>query len=505
MLGIDIGDNKIRVVKLKRKRSRITVAGAYSLDFDSSKGSDSIQEIGDGLLKLLAKAGWLKSEAVIAIPHRPCFIKRFDLPEAAKASHYNGKPIVDHIQQQASESLLGSSEEVIFDIWQPENDIRHCKYVIASSAQKGQVNFARRLAEYCNLKLRAIDVRSIASVNSLSIIRQEIEESSYTFIYRDESRIFLAIYDNQGLVSVQSFPGSLTGDSTEDTNSIIRVFNTRKLKQDQPLTPSRIFLSAATAGEVSGENWAREVAAGLCSSMNIEATVVPDNFGLIWSDNIGEEKTAYAPAIGAAMNGLKAKSECFDFLHIKERKPSADEKKNNLTTVLVMLGVMLVFALILWASIVRQTHTAIKRLDDEIANAEPQKEAVYKAQAYWVQCMPYTPASKGGSRLEYLKVLYEITKLMPGTNKAYITNLSVFSDKTVNGYNAKMTIKATEATLITDITESLNKSTMFKDIKQDGARTHDEIDEFYPISFSITFNLNRPGGATPLLREPAKK
>lgn len=501
MLGIDLSDNKIHIVKLKRKRSRFAVAGAFCIDYDANTAEEIIPTIGDKLLKVLAHNGWLKNEAVIAVPHRPCFVKRFELSLPENPNHLNSKPILDSIISQASESLLGNSEEVIFDIWQPETDLKKCSHVVAASVQKKQISLAKALADYCNLRLQSIEVRSVATINSFSQFRKDSSKKNIAIIYKSETRIFLGIYDSLGLVSVQSFPSNNGQCVQEDTNNIIRIFNTRKLKQGSQDMPSLILLASSSPQNQYSEEWLNDAQKELYAGLGIQTEIIPEDMGYFWLDNIADNKTAYAPAIGAALNGLKHNAESFDFLHIKDRKSSENNKKNNITTLLVVLALLLVLATTLWFSLVRQAHSTIANLEAEIARAEPEKDAVFQAQSLWVQCMPYTPIAKGGNRLEYLNILHELTTLMPETNKAYITNLSVFSDRTSNGYNVKATIKATEATLITGITERMNKSAIFQEVKQDGARTHDETDEYYPISFSITFNLIRPINTIPALKE----
>ena len=500
MLGIDITENLIRVVKLKRKRGKLLVAGAFTLECENIFAQGSITAIGNTLFTHLSKNGWLKNEAVACIPHKPCFIKRMMVPAIESNS---ARAVLDKIKEQAGSSMLGSPQNMIYDIRYPETDIKKCKFVTVASANKNYVNIARRLAEHCNLKLKAIDVRSSSAINGMAMLWQECTEETFAVIFKSSSRIYISIHDRKGIVSTQSYPCSSDNNSTKDSDSIIRIFNTMKLKQSNVPSPRRIFL-AGTLHSSQLNQWSETVAAVLNAALAIETSVCPPELGIIWPAEFSQPRLNYTSAIGAAFNGLKVTNSCFDFLHIKEKK-NDDHKKGSLTTSLVFFGFLAIATLIFWMSVIGQKKMAIKYLETQIATAEPEKESVFSSQQSWLQCIQYIPANKGGNRLEYLKVLYELSKLMPATDKAYITNLIVFSDRVANGYNVKMTIKATEATLITDISESLNKSNLFRDVKQDGVRTHDEIDEFYPISFSITFNLNRPG-TTPLLpREATKK
>ena len=489
MLGIDIGDNQIKVVNLKRKRGKWTIVGTAIISHDSTL--NNIEATGDKLSKLLIQKGWAKKDAVIGITNKPCFIKRLEVSEVNTGSF--SKSTIDSIISKAKSSLVSSADSMIFDIWQPKVSPSGNRYALVGAAQKSSVAFARQLAEYCGIKLKAIELRPVTILNGLMNCWHKAEEHNIAVIYKDTTRFIVAIFDNHGLVSIQTAPTG-SNDSNENANHLLRIFNTIKLKSGSSL-PNRIFLSGAQP-ENENDKWENELAALLSHNTSMEVTICMSDLDVIWQTDEPVHPADYTGALGAALEGFGASPISFDYLHIKEKKPQ-ENKKSGFTTILVATIFMAILALVLWLSIVGQRKSSINRLEKDIADSEPLKEEVYTAQAHWVNSMKYIHESKGGSRLEYLKVLYEVSRLMPNTDKAYLTNLSVFTDKNESGYNVKLTVKATEATLITELIESLNQSDKFKDIKQDGARTHDQTDEFYPISFSVTFNLNRPPAIKP--------
>ena len=491
MLGIEISDNKIKIVNLKRKRGKWVAIGTAELPYNKHKGDVNI--IGEELLRLLAREGWNKKDAVMAITNKPCFVKRIEVNEVNTGSF--SKTVIDNILSKAKNSFVSSAEHMIFDIWQPKTAPSGNRFALVGAAQKSSVSLAKQLAEKCDIKLKAIELSPVAILNGLMNCWHNAEEQNLAVIYKDGSRFNIAIFDSMGLVSIQTTP-STTGSTEAQANQILRVFNTIKLKSSNSL-PSRIFLAGTHKPDAEDNaTWQNELAATISHSTNMEVTPCLEDLDIAWQLDTPVHPQDFAGALGAAFEGTGISPISFDFLHIKEKKPQ-ENKKSGLTTMLVAIFMFALLAMILWISIIGQRNATIHRLEKDIAAAEPLKEQVYTAQAHWVNSMKYIHENKGGSRLEYLKILYEISRLMPNTDKAYLTNLSVYTDKNENGYNVKLTVKATEATLITELIESLNQSSKFRDIKQDGARTHDETDEFYPISFSVTFNLNRPPAMKP--------
>ncbi len=487
MLGIDIGNNQINILNLKRKRGKWTVTGSAVISYGKDQ---QVESIGKKLLNIIGKQGWNKRDAVISIANKPCFVKRLEVNEVHTGTLSRAE--IDNLISKAKNSLVASAENMVFDIWQPRLSHIGNRFALIGAAQKSSILFARQLADYCGLKLKSIELRPVAILNGLMNCWNNAEEQNIAVIYKDISRFVVAIFDNLGLVSIQTTPiGS--GDANDDANQILRIFNTIKLKSDSSL-PNRIFLSGISNTEFS--KWENDLGAIIAHNTSMEVTTCDTDLDIAWQADNSDHAPDFAGALGAAFDGVGASPVSFDFLHIKEKK-TQDNKNNSHTTLLIAIILLSMLALILWISIVGQRKSTIRRLEKDVANSEPLKTQVYDAQSHWVSCMKYIHEAKGGSRLEYLKVLYEISRRMPETDKAYLTNLSVYTDKNENGYNVKLTVKATEATLITELIESLNKSDKFKDIKQDGARTHDETDTFYPISFSVTFNLNRPPAIKP--------
>ena len=147
-----------------------------------------------------------------------------------------------------------------------------------------------------------------------------------------------------------------------------------------------------------------------------------------------------------------------------------------------------------WLALVKQRMDELGNLERQISQMEPERDRMLALRDNWNLFSTYLPEFKGGKRLEYLRILYEINQLMPKTNDAYITNLTVGKESagSTGTYDIKITMKASRKVDVgTEFIERLNGSEMFQEAKQAGSLTRDETDSLYPISFSVTCNLRQ--------------
>ena len=78
MLGIDIADNSIRIVSLRRRGNSLVLQGILELPFESNQATDPIA-LGAILKEALLDKGWLGQSAVMTLPDCLGFVKRYSL------------------------------------------------------------------------------------------------------------------------------------------------------------------------------------------------------------------------------------------------------------------------------------------------------------------------------------------------------------------------------------------------------------------------------------------
>ena len=512
MLGIDVGDNSIRVVNLRRRGGAFVVGDPLETPFSKMQGED-VSVLAKHLAEALRARGWQGQKAVLTLPRRCCFVRRF---AAETLGDFGGvvngslsKAAVEAVLARARESMLVPAEQLVLDLWDhtgiftgDDNDAAGGSKdgeVLVAAAEKSAVDFCRELAQAAGVKVQSVELRSLASINGLMFHWHDAAEENIAVVYVEGYQADVALLDANGLRSLQWLtvgrrPDEKTDavDSSDLIEQLRQVFNTEKLS-DHGCVPQRMFI--AHRGEPS--DVVRPDVAQLERELKIPVSACQSFDGLVsWADQEGQKALVeFVPALGAALDGLGASAAYFDFLHPRGRATKRP-RRISWKPLMAIAATLLVAGSVYWLNLVQQRQKQLRELEGQISQTAPEREMILATRAKWELFRSFLPAQEGGSRQEYLGILYEITRLFPHTKEAYVTELYITPKLSVGGGSSSdITIKgqANKDEVATKFFEDLEQSPMFEDVKR-GPITRESENALYQVGFSVTCKLERGGG-----------
>lgn len=546
MLGIDISENAIRVVRLRRRGSGFVLQPPLVVPLEKDQKRDP-NVMGKQLARALQKRGWHKQKAVMTLPDRLSHIRRLSLDKLkrqnTKSNGHLSKSTIENLINLAKQSMLVPVEEVVLDLWNKEGVLtgkttyasEGSGVILLGAAQKSAVDFCKELIATSGLKVQSLELRCLAAINGLLFNWHDAPEENIAVVYLGEKQAEVAFLDNEGLFSLQTLNITDSGKQGRSQNKLLeelpRIFNTLKLSEPD-CVPQRVILGAGSKAGASLNITAEQ----LQEKIGIKVSVCSPKAGLTLMGVPGGETDIadYQPAIGAALDGLAASPTWFDFLHPRGR---ITEKKKTVSwkPFVVAAAAAILLGCAYWASLVQHKITERDNLRFRITQLQPQMKAMARAKSNWTLFRSYLPAKQEGYRLSYLRILNEISRLMPDTKEAYLTSLTINgkksttlsagSDITINGLvskgdvitgkvgasedttetkgqepaqtsgEGKSTDKSNTGNASTGFIARLNSSKMFYKAEQAGdlAPGGDPSDP-YPFSFSVTCYLRRPEG-----------
>ena len=504
MLGIDINDNSIRVISLKRQGGNFVLQDFLELPFSDSQSSDP-SELGRLLSEAVVENNWQDQPAVMTIPTRYCFVRYFPAGMVpTEDGYYNGylsKDQIEALLDRVQQSMMASTEQLIFDLWvdttktesdkAPETTGR--KYgVLVGAAQSEAVGFCQEFANAANINLQALEIRSLAAINGLLLHWHEAPEENIAVAYLESNRADIAIIDPEGIVSLPSVNfsaqvthGKPTPSYQELARHFRRIFNTVKLS-DSRSAPQRLFIAG-----ICQDGSLDDFAIPLQQELDIEVTPCSSWRHVIQLPSPDTNLSMYIPALGAALDGLDVSPCWFNFL---QPRSARTEKRKPITWrpfALVGIITVMIFSAF-WFYLVQQKKMTLNDLEGKIEQADPDLASTSRARDNWYIFRPFVSSTRGGNRLEYIEKFGEISRLFPGTDSAYVTKLDIVDTPSSNE-QVIITGWVREAGVLTDFVNNLNSSTMFKDIGTRGVERKITVPNHpYPVSFILYCNLQRP-------------
>jgi len=504
MLGIDINDNSIRVVSLKRRGGNFVLHDFLEIPFNENQSSDPA-ELGRLFAEAVIEHNWREHPAVMTIPTRYCFVRYFPASMAPAAegdfTGYLSKDQVEALLDRVRQSMMAATEQLIFDLWidtapapaVPAPDTPGRKYgVLVGAAQSEAVQFCQAFAQAANIKLQALEIRSLAAINGLLLHWHEAPEENIAVAYVESDRAHIAIINPEGIVSLPSVNFSAQkaeAHSTPGYEELVRhfrrIFNTVKLS-DSRSAPRRLFVAG-----ICREGALDDLVKPLQQELNIEITLCHSWRHVIQLPAPDTNLSRSVPALGAALDGLDVSPCWFNFLQPRSARP---EKRKPITwrpfALVAFITVLILGAF--WFYLVQQKKMTLNDLEEKIAQAGPDLASTGAARDNWYLFRPFVSTPAGGDRMEYIEIIGEISRLFPSTESAYVTKLDIV-DNAASIEQVTVTGWVREAAVSTDFANNLNNATLFKDIQTRGVERKITLPNHpYPVSFILTCNLQRP-------------
>ncbi len=500
MLGIDIASQSIRIVNLRRRGGHFQLQEPLELPLEAETFSDPLV-LGKELRSALESRGWQSQKAVLTLPRRLCFIRRFtsDALQTTSGSPEESlaRPTMDSLLHMTRDSLLVSADQLVFDLWNGMTDWKgkaeesREKTILLGAAQKNAVQFYLQMAEAAGLKSPGLELRSLAAINGLLFQWHEAQEDHIAVVYVDQVFADVAFLDSDGLVSLQSLgiSASCSGSAVEFQDLVQQLqqaFNAIKLT-DPNYFPKRLFLAVSedAAGWQAGP-LAEKLAGRL--KMSVSLCPVFDHPLLQQKKKENRLLLRYIPALGAALDGLAVSPTWFDFFH---PRGVTEEKKRRISwkPFVFLLGILFIMLLGFWGSMVQQKLHRLHDIQKQIKANEPELARIYASRDAWNLFRSYLPVEQSGNRLDIFSTFYEISNLYPDPNDAYVNTLEITGKD--GAYTVKITGNVREDKIVTNFIETLNTSRIFREAKLEGPITTLATPEnpFYPLSFSITCQI----------------
>ena len=502
MLGIDIIENFLRIVSLQQRDGHFELQGTLKIPLTEPEAS-SPDVLGKKLGEALVCRGWQSQEAVLTLGHRLGIVRRLPMERFHEPlAKYNGslsRAAIEEILGFARQSILLPTEEMIFDLWRSSGgdgqrrDVTRSERggagtVLLAATEKSGVAFFQKVAATAGLKIHALALRSMAKINGLLLHWHDAREQCLAVLHVEGQQAELAVVDTGGVVMLQSVSFDPKGDRQSTSNDdldyqVQRAFNTIRLSSEGK-TPERIFVAHSGADETE----TKRLAEHLGETLGVTASTC-----LAWGDFLvqadGKDKTLLAefiPALGAALDGLEASPTRFDFQH----PCLADTQKRRKTTwkpFAIMAALCLLVMVGFWFTLVQQRHHQLRELETQIAESQPARVALLDDQRNWNLFRRYVSTARDGARLSYLNILYQITRLFPDTDKAYVTRFTV-SNRPSPAMGYEINIEGNVVTggeVVTDFIAKLNNSQVFQEA-QSGSLDFNPTVMFYSTRFSVT-------------------
>lgn len=509
MLGIEINHHRIRMVQVKRRGNEYHWVDAAEIALDQTVQEEPLR-IAQRINDVIEQRGWKRQQAVLVLDRHPYVLKRVAAPAGWQGSQALSHGMIDQILEQVHQSMLGPLEHLTFDfcVQTPNLDIRPVRLpteILAAGAEKKQVDFYAAIAGHLRIKVHAMELPPLASINGLLPYWQRHKEETIAVVYWFENRLDIAIIGTHGILSLQSVAiapsseeqGSAVGAMLAELN---RYVNTLKLASPQ-VSPQSFYVAGSCETqrallEANAALLEQTLAASCMICHKLHHVFLPDE----------KKKTlelwAFVPALGAAYNGLGVCQTAFNFLHPRGRASEPKKQFSWRPFLFILFGIILIMGLY-WSNEIRQRRQILTDLNASIEHEQPKLETIRQAKKDWMLLRSFV-ASKGGDSLfdgrrrQMIRVLAEISSLFPDSSQAYITDLTVSDLAALASPTTATDIsirgKVSQGDSVPDFIDKLNKSELFQEAKQAGVLAKDATDPLYPTTFSITCNLRRSTG-----------
>jgi hypothetical protein len=306
--------------------------------------------------------------------------------------------------------------------------------------------------------------------------------------FMDHDQAVVGLFDRQGLSAIYTLTLPETPDHRQHQHFgqqvLPGILNRLKLS-GHVSAPECVFLGSHDGADIPTLELSETLTSSPCRDFSS------------WLNTTAQTESCepwkYTAAIGAAMEGLDAVPVRFDLLH-SQKKQHASPYKFPWKVMIGLTVMALLASVILWSM---RLHNKQKQLDDlqaQVAKTQPELFHLQQVQANWELARRYLPLSQDGTRQSYTKLLYEITRLFPDTEKAHVTGMTLTTGYqtpvTAGQYAINISGNVSEGDVLTGFIDLLNSSPMFGEAKRAGSLIQDADNPYYPFNFSVTCHLS---------------
>jgi len=507
VLGIDIQNETLRIAFLQERGKGFVLRQAIEVSLgEEQRKNPSL--LGQALEETFLREEWQSRRAYYTLHDAPGLIKRLPAEmlrtlSIRHPSEHLSKSEMDSLLRQAQQSLLLPAEDLVFDVWfgnaeateGNEYDGSTSLCAALAAMPNSAVEFCRQAAGATSVRAAGLTMRSLAKINSLWFQWGQSTIFPFAVIFAEEEQTDVAILDSAGIVSVQTIlmASRENGEGHPETfgRELQRILNVSQLSSGSPI-PKRFYLGGSIAeGRLHALS---EEIRKIFRTTEIRVCGQPEELTIAPGLGDFEKNRNYLAAIGAALEGLSACPVGFNFLHPRGMRK---EKRKPLSWRPAIFGCLAIVLLVAsyWFTQLQKRKAHLNYVDAQYSEAEPILAKRAEAQKNWNLVRSFLPPEKNGGRQEYLKILYEITRLFPDTKDAYLTELTIYGPGRTGGIGEAdivITGKVRQGEVLTEFIDRLNGSEMIRQAERAGSLMQEPGDTLYPFIFSVTCNLRQP-------------
>ena len=217
-VGLDITEEAVRAVLVKKKGTRFTLAGVGL----SQRSSDNDQAAAQAVVAALKDAGATKRDPLVCSVGGPqVIVKKVELPELPPHQ------ILDAVRWHYKETGLLSGEDVVFDAQVLEPTQSGGMNILSVCAPKGLIDKSLGSLQRAGLAPRHVDVAPLATLNAFLTLQRVEPNETIVLLSLSERLPFLCVHNRESLVPlVRYFSQELESpaDMVEDIRTSVTYF-----------------------------------------------------------------------------------------------------------------------------------------------------------------------------------------------------------------------------------------------------------------------------------------
>ena len=191
-VGLDIGEEAVRVVLLKKRDQQFVLAGVGVAEIASW---DNEQGAAQAMLSALKGAGVRKRDPLVcSIGGREVVIKKVELPAIPP------QQVLEAVRWHYKETGLLPEEDAVFDTQVLGPTATGEMNILSVCAPKALIDKSLRLLEMAGIAPRHMDVAPLATLNAFLSLQRVAQDETIVFLSLSKRLPFLCLFNRHSLV-----------------------------------------------------------------------------------------------------------------------------------------------------------------------------------------------------------------------------------------------------------------------------------------------------------------